>query len=431
MSYNCCNNIILWKGGDSDSEFTCHGKDAEKVFYKFATGNNDTNNYNFTRYLQYQYPQDIIFDIDQNVLNVAKNRINGFNFGDGIWSSFKYPFGSDQARISLENMRNETGSNTVRIIASHRFNNYSTPYFYADEWTPTIQQLEIIFQQSIDLGFKRVIFSPYLDPTFELQLNCVYTDTDYTFPPCFSNSTWRGFWGQLWNTNDWNTFFENYTQLILNYIPLLNKYNISDYCIATELMTMMETHPQQFITIINKVRDNGYKGKITIDFNRETNIDVSLLKELDYIGESGYYSLDINMGNNTVPYHNPTLIDVINAWKPIIEELRNISEMAGNKTIVFTEIGYQSRPWPWANPPGTQELNGGDCSVWDQCYNVAHQAFLFEGFLRSIYLEDFFGGVAWWLWSTDPFEGGPVDDSFSVRGKPAAQILSKYWKQHQ
>ena len=52
---------------------------------------------------------------------------------------------------------------------------------------------------------------------------------------------------------------------------------------------------------------------------------------------------------------------------------------------------------------------------------------MYEGFLRSIYTQDFFGGVCWWLWTTDPFAGGPVDDSFMPRGKPPAQILKKYW----
>ena len=237
-------------------------------------------------------------------------------------------------------MRDETGSNTVRIIASHRFNNYSTPYFYADEYTPTPQQLGMIFEEANNLGFTNIIFAPYLDPNLELELSCIYTDTNYSKPACSSNSTWRGFWGQLWTDDDWNTFFKNYNELVLSYIPLLNKYNISDYCISTELKTMIQTHSQQFIPIVANVKSNGYKGRITIDFDKTTDINTMqvflLLDKLDYIGISGYYPLDI-VAKDSMPWTNPTLDDVITAWQPIIEELKNISISSGNKKIIFTE----------------------------------------------------------------------------------------------
>eukprot|EP01084_Bolivina_argentea_P021442 39843_1 len=128
-----------------------------------------------------------------------------------------------------------------------------------------------------------------------------------------------------------------------------------------------------------------------------------------------------------MPWQNPTLQQVINSWQPIILQLDNISKLSGNKMIVFTEIGYQSRSWPWIQPSGIQQLDGSDCSVWDQCYNMGHQAYCYEGLFRSIYLQEWFGGVVWWLWRSDPYHGGPVDDSFTPRGKPAAEILKKYW----
>jgi hypothetical protein len=67
----------------------------------------------------------------------------------------------------------------------------------------------------------------------------------------------------------------------------------------------------------------------------------------------------------------------------------------------------QSRPTctcPGANCP---RLDQGDCSGWLECYDMDCQANAYEALLRafSVHAEDWWLGVYWWLWRTDPSEG--------------------------
>ncbi len=50
-----------------------------------------------------------------------------------------------------------------------------------------------------------------------------------------------------------------------------------------------------------------------------------------------------------------------------------------------------------------------------------------KAFLDEIGPKDWFAGLLYWAWETDPRAGGPSDRSMTVQGKPAGVMLRKYF----
>ncbi len=65
-------------------------------------------------------------------------------------------------------------------------------------------------------------------------------------------------------------------------------------------------------------------------------------------------------------------------------------------------------PWDWQI--------GGTVDLQEQadCYQAAFE---------SLNRQPWFGGIYWWSWSPDPYEGGPADDGYTPHNKPAEDVL--------
>jgi hypothetical protein len=103
---------------------------------------------------------------------------------------------------------------------------------------------------------------------------------------------------------------------------------------------------------------------------------------------------------------------------PHVTELEALSRRWG-KPIIFTEIGYRSldganmAPWDW------QAEGKVDLQEQADCYRA-----FFETFWKRY---DWFSGVFWWYWETDPEQGGLQDTDYTPHGKPAEAVLQEFF----
>lgn len=149
---------------------------------------------------------------------------------------------------------------------------------------------------------------------------------------------------------------------------------------------------------------------------------------LDFVGVDCYFQLNVTHG--ALPYQNSALADIQVAWGPAVKQLASIAAGTG-KQVVCTEVGWQSRPWAYAHQASTPQLDGPDCSVYDQCIDLEAQALAYTAFLSSVAPFPWYGGAYVWMWRADPTAGGTADDSFTPHGKPGAAVLSAFWKEDQ
>lgn len=87
-----------------------------------------------------------------------------------------------------------------------------------------------------------------------------------------------------------------------------------------------------------------------------------------------------------------------------------------NKTVIFTEVGYESRadtaisPWAASGP-----------------LDLTAQANAYEATFQAVNHQTWFAGSLWWAWSSNYQDGGASDSGFSPKEKPAAAVLLKYF----
>jgi hypothetical protein len=142
---------------------------------------------------------------------------------------------------------------------------------------------------------------------------------------------------------------------------------------------------------------------------------------IDKIGIDAYYHLQ-------TPNDNATVDEIVIAWQQFVPLLDNLAKQ-WNKPIIFVEIGYTSAYNTHAHPDHMELLAYDDCSVWALCVFLEEQANSYEAAYRTFWNLEWFDGMFWWLWRTDPWDGHSSDSGFSPVGKPAENVMTKWYSQ--
>jgi hypothetical protein len=148
---------------------------------------------------------------------------------------------------------------------------------------------------------------------------------------------------------------------------------------------------------------------------------------LDWIGIDCYLQYPV-ANVPKLPWENINQSVITRAVETMMDNFAQVSKTLGGKPIVCTEVGWSSRPWSYSGRAGMPKLDPDDCSVWDQCVSLSAQAMMYEAFFSNYYAAEWFGGVLFWLWRSDPTAGGNADDGFSVWGKTASGVVGKHWR---
>ncbi|MCD4657746.1 MAG: hypothetical protein K8S87_09410 [Planctomycetes bacterium] len=189
---------------------------------------------------------------------------------------------------------------------------------------------------------------------------------------------------------------------------MAKKHKVEFYCIGIELLSA-EKYTEKWRRIIKDIRE-VYDGKLCYSENwdaREN--DTEWFHDLDMLAMNAYYKLsDDGEGN-------PSIDELIEAWYKHKKDIANWKK-AYKKPLIITEIGYCSVEDALAQP-------------WDYLSNnpldLEEQRLGYEAFFRSWFDESLFDGVYFYHWQG---EGGIFDSSYTPRGKPAGEVLKRWYK---
>ncbi len=216
---------------------------------------------------------------------------------------------------------------------------------------------------------------------------------------------WRG----AIEPRNWDSWWEDYTNYITHYAQIAQERKAEVLIVGAELLST-EHQEQRWRGLIRQVR-KLYDGWLCYSANWDHYEAVKWWDALDIMGMTTYYDLT---GDK-----EPTLERLVEAWKPIKKKVLAWQEKV-NRPILFTEVGWPNQvtaakyPWDYYRSP--------------QKPAPKLQADCFEAFFRTWAGEQAVTGMIVWEWRNHPGqEIGPKDTSYAPCGKPALDVIRKYY----
>lgn len=209
----------------------------------------------------------------------------------------------------------------------------------------------------------------------------------------------RGFPGDIEfssedETNEW---FASYETFVRHYATLARTIDADLFSVGVEFskLTRFEERWRQLIALSREL----YGGPLLYAANWGAEFEsVAFWDALDFIGLNNYYPLpdDLSMTG-------------------VVEKVESVQRRF-QRPVVFPEAGYPSlvepHREPWAEQPREISLE-----AQARCYEAVFEAF---------YLKPWFQGVYWWKVGSNGF-GGPEDGSHTPWGKPAMDVVTKWY----
>eukprot|EP01090_Pellita_catalonica_P023789 TRINITY_DN9990_c0_g1_i2.p1 TRINITY_DN9990_c0_g1~~TRINITY_DN9990_c0_g1_i2.p1 ORF type:complete len:508 (+),score=36.62 TRINITY_DN9990_c0_g1_i2:51-1574(+) len=394
----------LWKsdptaGGPSDSTFSPQGKPAEGVLRRYY-GNMSIGWEESMMVISRRISDLNKMYRSQSPKTVGAlypNATNGFVFGSGEWSYPGFRLDSTAARQSLRNAK-DIGANSIEIVVMWYFDTiHSTRIYPITDYaqplrTASDSELESIIDYAKNTLGLEVLFSPMLDPNFDLPGNCRQCP----------HTGWRGLIGESWpetceDGSLWADWFGEYEQFLLRYAHASKRWGADAFLVSHELYNSNAHCSDRWAALVQKVK-KIYPGTDNVGAVVENSIALNhgadWIGGLDYFGVDCYNGLDVH--HDPLPWKNPSEDVIQTAWTDYLEGLKALSGKYGGKKIRCTEMGYQSRPWVYSkigtDTPVGHQLDPHDCSVFDQCIDLDAQKVAYDALLSAFYPQPFFKG---------------------------------------
>jgi hypothetical protein len=316
------------------------------------------------------------------------------NFMKGVTyeSWWNGEFASARSDTTLKEKVLPLGANWIAVIVKcHQATLTATDIqCQTDKATATDDELRHVMSYAHELGFN-VMLKPHLD-LLDLE----------------NSSGGRHQISFGGDETKWGKWFESYTRFILHYARLAQELEVEAFTIGTELMGT--THrADDWRRIIRQIR-RVYEGDLTYAaLSYFEPLQITWWDELDYIGIDAYFTVTLTK--------NPTLAQMRLGWLPTslyLDWLANRWKMP----IIFTEIGYMSvdgatiLPGDWSSPAPV---------------DLEEQANAYRAVFETFQGKHWWRGVFWWSLDTKPDQGGRDDRSFTFLGKPAEQVIRRYY----
>jgi hypothetical protein len=236
-----------------------------------------------------------------------------------------------------------------------------------------------------------------------------------------------GVWNGLFEPADLEGWFRGYRDIIAEYARLAQGTGVDLFCFGTEFFTLTgPEHSGLWRDTIAVVRGN-YGGPVTYSANwgdkqRPEYGVIDWWDQLDYIGISAYFPLSWNDFNidplvagwrsYTDPYQ-PADNPFVFHW---FDQIHEVQQRWG-KPVIFTKIGFGS----YANSPGRWDVPP------DPYLELSVQANAYEATMRTWGGVEWMPGIFWSPWYSEPNAGGPRDTGESPQGKPAEEVLRRWY----
>jgi hypothetical protein len=218
-------------------------------------------------------------------------------------------------------------------------------------------------------------------------------------------SEWRG----VIEPPDWEDWWTQYTEFVLYFADIAREGQADALIVGSELVST-EKYTARWVKLIEAVRPRFYGGKLGYSANWDHYRPVEFWDQLDFIGMTSYFTL--------ADKKDPTIDEIVKRWEPIKKDILAWQRQIG-KPILMTEVGWCSQegaamaPWNYyqnqkATPEGLEE-----------------QRRLYEAFIQAWGNVPELLGAMWWEWDASP--GGADDYGYSPKGKPAEQVLRRWF----
>jgi len=229
---------------------------------------------------------------------------------------------------------------------------------------------------------------------------------------------------QIWMRGSWpgdirmsteeehQAFFDHYYRWIRHYALMAELYQAEILCVGVELAQMTVGHEETWIEMIHRLR-SLYSGRMVYAANWGREFEsLTFWDHLDYIGVDAYYPLSKD--------RSPSDGDLRDGFARVLSTLQSAHERY-KKPVLVTEIGFTSTPAPWRKPHERDRRK--PVSLEDQalCYDISMQG------LKAA--TSWIRGVYWWKWPSDLDNGGRGHTGFTPNGKPAENIVRKWYSE--
>jgi hypothetical protein len=216
--------------------------------------------------------------------------------------------------------------------------------------------------------------------------------------------------GTDWRGNlrpaDRDAWLASYGRWLAALADLARREGVFGLSVGSELSSLdVERAPWE--RLIRDVRGR-FAGVLTYSGNWDHFDQVSFWDLVDVVGVTGYFELKSKDGATDVGA-------LTRAWREHRRKLEAWQARVG-RPLVFTELGYLSQrgthAWPW-NEGATQPV---DLDEQRRCYQAFIGAWDGSAALRGVFVWNWYG------W------GGPRSRGYTPRGKPAAEVIERWFK---
>jgi len=217
-------------------------------------------------------------------------------------------------------------------------------------------------------------------------------------------SEWRG----VIDPPDWVEWWAQYRKFVRHFADIAREGEAEAFFVGSELVST-EKYTSEWVKTIELVR-GLYRGQLSYSANWDHYKPIAFWDKLDFVSMTSYYTL--------ADHKNPSVDEIIGRWRPVHKEITDWLKTTG-KPLVLTEVGWCSQEGaataPWNYYQNTNATAAGH----------EEQRRLYEAFLRVWDGTPGLSGVIWWEWTAAP--GGPSDFNYTPRGKPAEQVLRRWF----
>lgn len=232
----------------------------------------------------------------------------------------------------------------------------------------------------------------------------------------FVNSLTGNAWNADFHPTSWRSWFKSYDAFLVHYAAIAEREHVEIFSIGDESDSadgdpVLYPEWKNAIAQVRKV----YHGPITYGADFPTYQKVTFWKDLDYVGIDPYFSL-APQGDL-----HPSLASLEGAWNNLADQIEKWRQSAGltAKPFLIVELGYYSGQGVAAQPAFWRPGAPVDLAAQADCYRAT---------LSTIYNRRWLKGLIWFWWanpSNPDWQGGKTDNGYTIRGKPAYQVLAK------
>jgi hypothetical protein len=207
---------------------------------------------------------------------------------------------------------------------------------------------------------------------------------------------------RMTNAAGWRAFMANYRPYVLHYARLAADMHADILCIGTELAQASRSAiiTGEWRALAEEVR-SIYSGPLIYAAHHTEVEEVPFWDSLDYIGVNGYYP--------------------IAKLPAALESLEHLS-VRWNRPVIFTEAGFASSSYALSEPwrPGFYEAPRDSVRLDLQTEG-------WETLLAALWRRDFIWGVYVWKWHPNRTWGGPTNADHTPQGKPALDVIRRFF----